>query len=139
MELDVAIKSKTMKLWAHLGVTFFLCVVSVVSYFAHIYLMIKFSILSNWIYTKTIFWGKIFMSSFYELALFIVFFISSFLLKGSSLYSVDRACFYAIFSVLVVLLHIELDRSASTQDYLIFYSMPGLGALLAFLIRKRAD
>lgn len=116
--------------------TIFLCLISWISYIFHIFLVHIFSIFVNWIYTKTPFFGKILISSFYEIALFLPFLISSYFLGKSRQYTLDRVLFYASVSTLISLWHINFHHSVSLQEYLIFYSMPALGALLPAIYKK---
>lgn len=118
--------------------TIFLCLISWISYNFHIFLVHIFSIFVNWTYTKIPFFGKIFISSFYELALFLPFLISSYFLRKSRQYTLDRVLFYASVSTLISLWHIDLHSSASLQEHLIIYSMPALGAILPAINNKKS-
>lgn len=117
--------------------TVFLCFCAIVSYFFHLFLTAIFSIFGNWLYVKAEFIGGMFIGSFHEIALFIAFFISSFFLKKNSLYTVDRAFFYGAFSTLVLVWQIKLDSHVFNLEYLIVYSMPGLGVFLSFIMKKK--
>lgn len=135
-EIKINDESQKMKFFTHIGFTFFLCIAAMASYFCHLFLTAIFSIFGNWLYMKTAFIGGIFIDSFHNFALFISFFISSFLLKRSSYYTVDRAFFYGAFSTLVSVWQIRLDNPTFGIEHLIVYSMPGLGIFLSFIVQK---
>src|SRR5690554_1376724 len=123
-----------MKLVVRFLFTLFLCIVAIFSYLSHLFLTAIFSIFGNWLYTKTAFFGGFFIDIFHEIALFIVFFVSSFFLKKSSYYTVDRAFFYASLSTLISVWQIKLNVFGFSLEHLIIYFMPGLGVFLSFMI-----